>query len=305
MRLRDIQNRINGNINNLIVGKKSITKDNQNLKIDGLNQFKISFKKIEYIKIFEKDIKELRETEAIFLTNSDSISLPTNEANTFIARLNNFKIKLTTFSEGISAIIPIQSENSISIKLPKTNDLKELIDTSSKLDTIFNQLLVNEYDSSEAKLQNFDTGSEWYEILFTSSTGLWLFTKVIHAVILIQREYLKNKDLQENIRLKTITNDAYEDILSKMQELVEQEISNIKNEQAEEILTKVGTTKEEDNDYFNRVKHVIDATSKLIDKGMVFFPSSTATQEVKDTLPDFTKDLENMIPELKKLKNEQ
>ncbi|NOQ31972.1 MAG: hypothetical protein GQ570_12710 [Helicobacteraceae bacterium] len=305
MRLRDIQNRINENINNLIVGKKSITKDNQNLKIDGLSQFKISFIKIEDIKIFEKDIKELRETEAIFLTNESSISLPTNEANTFVARLNSFKIKLTTFGEGISSIIPIQSENSISIKLPKINDLKELVDTSMKLDTIFNQLLVNDYETSEAKLQNFDTGSEWYEILFTSATGLWLFTKVIHAVILLQREYIKNKDMQENVRLESITNHAYETILSQMQELAKQEINNIKDEQAEEILSKVGTTKKENNDYFNRVKHVIDETSKLIDKGMVFFPSSTATQEVKDTLPDFTKDLENMLPELKKLKNEQ
>lgn len=305
MRLRDIQNSINENIDNLIVGKKTINKDNQNLKIDGLGKFKTSFKKMEYIKIFEEDIKQLRETEAIFLTNEDSISLPTNEANTFVARLNNFKNKLTTFNEGISSIIPTQSENSISIKLPKINDLKELIDTSAKLDKIFNQLLVNHYDSSEAKLQNFDTGSEWYEIVFTSTTGLWLFTKVIHAVILIQRESIKNKDLEENVRLKSITNNAYENILSQMRELTKKDINDVKEKEIEEILSKVGTTKEEDNEYYNRVKFAIDETSKLIDKGMQFFPSSTATQEVKDTLPDFTKDLENMLPELKKIENEQ
>lgn len=305
MRLRDIQNRINENIDNLIVSKKSINQDNQNLIIDGVNKFKISFKEIEFIKIFEEDIKQLRETKAIFLTGEDSISLPTNEANTFVVRLNNFKIKLTTFNEGISSIIPAQSENSISIKLPKINDLKELIEVSTKLDKIFNQLLVNDYESSEAKLQNFDTGSEWYEILFTSATGLWLFTKVIHAVILIRREHIKNKDLQENVRLKSITNNAYEDLLSQMQELSKNEIDAIKDEQINEIMIKVGTTQKDDNEYYNRVKFAIDATSKLIDKGMEFFPSSTATQEVKDTLPDFTKDLENMLPELKKLKHEQ
>jgi len=305
MRLRDIQNRINENIDNLIVGKKPINQDNQNLKIDGLGKFKISFKKIEFIKIFEKDIKQLRETEAVFLTSEDSISLPTNEANAFVVRLNNFKIKLTTFNEGISSIIPAQSENSISIKLPKINNLKELVDTSSKLDKIFNQLLVNDYESSEAKLQNFDTGSEWYEILFTSATGLWLFTKVIHAVILMQREHIKNKDLQENVKLKSITNNAYENLLSQMQELSKKEIDAIKDEQINEIMIKLGTTQKNDNEYYNRVKFAIDETSKLIDKGMEFFPSSTATQEVKDTLPDFTKDLENMLPELKKLKHEQ
>ncbi|PNV83459.1 MAG: hypothetical protein C0627_05005 [Sulfurimonas sp.] len=305
MRLRDIQNRINENIDNLIVGKKPINQDNQNLKIDGLGKFKISFKKIEFIKIFEKDIKQLRETEAVFLTSEDSISLPTNEANAFVVRLNNFKIKLTTFNEGISSIIPAQSENSISIKLPKINNLKELVDTSSKLDKIFNQLLVNYYESSEAKLQNFDTGSEWYEILFTSATGLWLFTKVIHAVILMQREHIKNKDLQENVKLKSITNNAYENLLSQMQELSKKEIDAIKDEQINEIMIKLGTTQKNDNEYYNRVKFAIDETSKLIDKGMEFFPSSTATQEVKDTLPDFTKDLENMLPELKKLKHEQ
>lgn len=305
MRLRDIQNRINENIDNLIVGNKPINNDSQNLKIDGLEKFKTHFINIENIKIFEKDIKQLKETEAIFFTSEDSISLPKNEANRFVTRLNNLKTKLSTFNEGISSIIPTQSENSISIKLPKINDLKELVDTSAKLDKIFNQLLVNNYDSSEAKLQNFDTGSEWYEILFTSATGLWLFTKVIHAVILIQRESIKNKDLEENVRLKSTTNNAYENILSQMRELTKKDINDVKEKEIEEILSKVGTTKEEDNEYYNRVKFAIDETSKFIDKGMQFFPSSTATQEVKDTLPDFTKDLENMLPELKKLENEQ
>ena len=54
MRLRDIQNSINENIGNLIVGQKSINKDNQNLRIDGLEKFKTSFKKVGYINIFEE-----------------------------------------------------------------------------------------------------------------------------------------------------------------------------------------------------------------------------------------------------------
>lgn len=302
MRLRDIQIRINENLNNLVVGNKPINKDNQNLKVDGLHKFKSSFEKIEYIKIFVDDIKQPRETEAIFLTSEDSISLPINEAKTFASRLNNFKVKLTAFNQGIKSIIPAQDENSISIKLPKINDLKELVEISAKLDKVFNQLLVNDYESSEAKLQNFDTGTEWYEIVFTAEIGLLIFTQVIYAVILLKREHIKNKDIQENVRLKSITNNAYEKVLSQMLELSELEISNLKDTQANEILSKVGTTKEKDNEYFNRVKFAIDETSKLVDKGMEFFPSSTSTQDVKNMLPDFTKDLINMLPELKKLK---
>jgi len=87
-----------------------------------------------------------------------------------------------------------------------------------------------------------------------------------------------------------------------MQELSKKEIDDIKEEQINEIMSKIGTTQEDDNEYFNRVKFAIDETSKLVDKGMEFFPSLTSTQEVKDMLPDFTKDLENMLTELKKLK---
>ena len=46
-----LQNIINENKSNLIVGKKSINQDNQNLKVDGLIKFKDSFKIIENIKI--------------------------------------------------------------------------------------------------------------------------------------------------------------------------------------------------------------------------------------------------------------
>jgi hypothetical protein len=231
--------------------------------------------------------------------------LPANEANTFSSKLNNLKIKLSTFQQGISTIITTQNENLLNIKLPFINNLKELIEISNKLDMIFNQLLSNKNIKSDTKLESFDTGSKWYGIVFSTASGLSLFTDVIHTVILLEREMIINKSLQEDVRLKAITNDKYKIVLSQMEDLAKHDLEFLKDKQINEIISKYKISENEDPEYFSRIKFAIDETNKLINKGMEFFPSSTATQEIKDTLPDFTKNIQDMLPKIKQLENKK
>lgn len=303
MRLRDIKSIIDKYNNSLKLQLENIPNDGSNHRIKEIRMFQKALKAIEKTELFKNDIEEIKKTEALIFSTDLSIVLPRTETSRVIPKISNLVTKLVNFSEGISYVLPEQSENSISIKLPKTNNLKELIETSNRLDKIFNQLLSNSYVNEKVDLQNFDTGSEWIEIAFKTATGLWMFTKIVHAVILIERELLKNKDLKENIRLKTITNNGYENMLKQLDELTKHDIEIIKNKEIEEIMNKVGASKEKDNEYYERIKFSIDETRKLIDKGMQFFPSSVATQDVKDTLPDFTKDLEHMIPNIGQIEN--
>lgn len=303
MRLRDIKSIIDKYNNSLKIQVENIPNDSSNYRLKEIRIFQQALKAIEKTELFKSDIEEIKKTEALILSTDISIVLSRVEASKVNTKISNLITKLINFSEGISYVLPEQSENSISIKLPKTNNLKELIETSNRLDKIFNQLLSNKYIDEKVDLQNFDTGSEWIEIVFGTVTGLWIFTKIVHAVILIERELLKNKDLKENIKLKAITNSAYENILKQMEELTIHDVEIIKNKEINEIMNKLETSKEKDNEYYERIKFSIDETRKLINKGMQFFPSSVATQDVKDTLPDFTKDLEHMIPNIEQIEN--
>lgn len=303
MRLRDIKSIIDKYNNSLKIQLENIPNDSSNYRLKEIRIFQQALKAIEKTELFKSDIEEIKKTEALILSTDISIVLSRVEASKVNTKISNLITKLINFSEGISYVLPEQSENSISIKLPKTNNLKELIETSNRLDKIFNQLLSNKYIDEKVDLQNFDTGSEWIEIVFGTVTGLWIFTKIVHAVILIERELLKNKDLKENIKLKAITNSAYENILKQMEELTIHDVEIIKNKEINEIMNKLETSKEKDNEYYERIKFSIDETRKLINKGMQFFPSSVATQDVKDTLPDFTKDLEHMIPNIEQIEN--
>lgn len=303
MRLRDIQTIINESAANLMVGNVQIPKDNQNRKINNLNAFKEAFKKVEKMGIYQSDIENLMETEAIFLTHNDSISLPNGEANNFQNLLKQLQNKLFTFNIGISSIIPEQDENSISIKLPPINDLKELIDISKSLDTIFNQILVTKNNQTEAKIQNFDTGSKWIEITFTSVIGLTIFSQLIQTAILLEREQLKNKHIEEIIRREKTITDGYENILSNLNEQLKHDLDDIKNNSVDEIVKKANINLEEEPEYPARVKNSIDSIIKLIAKGMKFFPSAKATEVNKEILPDFTKELKDMLPETKQLEN--
>ena len=121
------------------------------------------------------------------MSNYESIKLPTREAtelsNSLLALVNRMNVVNSVVIE----VLPEQNENSLSIRLPDTRRLAELSDIFSKLDKIFNQLLVHKKIKGGVALQNFDTGSEWIEILFNSIKAVFIISTLAYMVILVKR----------------------------------------------------------------------------------------------------------------------
>jgi len=300
MRLRDIIQILDEYSKDVSLTVSGIPNDNSNRKVVGVRSLKVAIHSIEKTGVFDKEISELKEIEGLFKSTQDSVALPVRECDKAVKWLGNFRRKINVVNTVLNSILPEQDKNSICLKLPKINNLKELSNVASKLDKIFDQMLVNPYIEGETKLQNFDTGSEWIEVVFNTGKALGVVVSVIYASILLKREHIKNQELLEVVKNRKITNDIYqnlsEELLNKSRQMLDEEAIKIANQAG---------VKDSDKEYSRRIKYCINEISELIDKGLKFFPSSKSPSEIETKLPDFSKNsVEEMLSDVKRLPEE-
>ncbi|MCW5212995.1 hypothetical protein VU04_08800 [Desulfobulbus sp. TB] len=295
MRLRDIISVFSDYLPDIRFDTVAI--DVHNKKVSGVSRFRSALQALENTGAFEREIETIKEFKAICLTTEDTVALPAKECDQLVNLTNQLQNKVIIADVVLQAILPPQEVNSLSLKLPKINSLKELSVISSKLDNIFNQLLVNDFVKGKASLQNFDTGSEWLEIVFNSTKAVGLVASVVYAALVLKREHIKNQESLEVVRNRKIANDLYENLSNSLLE----HHKRLLEDKAKEIAADAGAD-DNDHEYIERIKFCIDELNQLIDKGLKFFPSSKSPNEVQTKLPDFSKNkLEEMLPDVKKL----
>ena len=297
MRLRDILAIFSKYSKDIIFAESGIQNDSNNKRIDGLFRFRLAIQQIENTGAFQREIEEIKNiNKTIFITHDDYTVLNKDVCSKLISLSFQMQSRLNVSVSVLSAILPPQDPNSISIKLPQIQDLKELSSISEKIDKLFEQLIVNDFVKGKVSLQNLDTGSEWLEVVFNSAQAAGVIVSVIYSVIHLQREYIRNKEFLEIARNKKITNDIYQNLSNQFLE----ENKKLLEEQAKGIAAEAGAGN--DHEYPERVKYVIKELTDLIDKGLKFFPASTSPSEIQSKLPDFTKNsIEEMLPEVKML----
>ncbi|MCW5198720.1 hypothetical protein VU06_03110, partial [Desulfobulbus sp. F3] len=268
MRLRDILAVFSRYSKDIVLTESGITNDSNNRRVEGISRFRIAIQQIENTGAFKKELEDVKNiNKTIFIAHDDSVALSKDISSKLISLSIQLHNKLNISATVLSAILPQQDQNSISIKLPKIHNLKELSNIFGKLDVIFEQLIVNDFVEGRVNLQNLDTGSEWLEVVFDSAKSIGVVVSVIYSVVRLQREYIRNKEFLEIARNKKITNDIYENLGRQLLE----ENKRLLEEQAKGIAAEAGADNE--HEYIERVKYGIKELTDLIDKGLKFFPA--------------------------------
>jgi len=296
MRLRDIQIILTENAGKIILTPKDISNDPQNKKFTNLQSFNRALRNIKATGLFPALVNEIENFESLTLVQTDDVVIPKNKAQKITQLTSKLGNQLNVFKSAITDVLPDQQENSLSLKLPKIQTLQELSEISDSLNKIFDQLLVNDEIQGSASLQNFDTGSEWLEIVFDPYKAVGLVTAMVYSYIWLKRELIKNDELVEVARNRRISNDLYQSLADELKKQTNTQFEAMIKENAQ----KAGIDSN-NHEYFERYKFCVTEIGKLIDRGLQFFPSSKSPNEIKSTLPDFTKSINNMLPEALKL----
>ena len=197
----------------------------------------------------------------------------------------------------INELIPEQKPDSMTIGLPNYEEYSQLPKFFAKINKI-NDLLFDEKNSSEVKIQNFDSGSLWIELAFNASASLVIFGG---AVSLASNCFLK---IQHHRIVKKEIDSAIEDSNQRQAikaTLTEKFISEI---QSDTKLFLESNGEKPNSERVAAVSKAIELLGDLMDQGTTFQPAYNAIESVKEEFPTIER-LLDLPTQVKNLKNQQ
>lgn len=137
------------------------------------------------------------------------------------------------------------------------------------------------------KFQNFDTGSNWLEILLDNKEAIiFLGGMVACTTKFIQESYLKFRQTQHTIKELNTDEEARKTILKSLEQTVKMQVESHASD-----LMKEFNIAESHQEYHTKLTHSIKTLAELMSKGTEIHTALNAPQETKKSFqdPDTTK----------------
>lgn len=186
-----------------------------------------------------------------------------------------------------------ETEKTINIKLPQTNELREFSITIDLLERALSEIsIIN--GGGEIKIEQLDHGSLWIIISVCSMQIVKAISKAANAALDIAKKKVELDLMKETLKRSKIETQAIESYV-KLQKTIINQLLQEYSEQLED-------QKEEDSNGLakaerrNRYKKALDELTTLISAGAEFHPSLTAAQEIIDEFPKFDHQVEFKTP---------
>jgi hypothetical protein len=286
MRLREINFIIKESIKNMtlkIVGtSRSADRFTEIKSINNITKYRQSIKKLKEVKLFNTIIESIEQTIA-YKEIGDQVNVKTDDAKSFLdfntILLNDCRRTIILIENAIEQ----QNEDSISIKLPQTDDLESISKYLHTISSLSSKILHNDRIKGEIKLLNFDTGTLWIDIALGSYVAYKLIASIAWTATVIKNKKLDIKIKEEEAKSLGLKNDNLTNLVKANKELIDLFIER--------------ETKEIDNHFFNkdsnvensqkRIKEALKDITELIEKGAEIHPSLLAPEKKKELFPNY------------------
>ena len=222
--------------------------------------------------------EELLEKDHIFSNALNVVTIDSSE-NSDIQR----KIKKIIYDSELALnfldhVVQELDEFSVSIKLPDYNDLNKIVLVMGKINEIFERTMINDYVKADIRLKMFDSGSFWIGLAMGSTVALTLLGRLVSWALTLRKKYYEGSYLKEQL-IKLKMEDAGKEYEERLLAQGKEEIEKLVNQAFKDL----GINK--DPEYFERLKLAVHEISKLVDKGVEFYPSLESSEETKSLFP--------------------
>ncbi|ETB72261.1 hypothetical protein A943_05600 [Bacillus sp. CPSM8] len=261
--------------------------------IHGLQKSLNAINELSALGFLDEDIKRFKQLGNIYYTRSpqDRIEVDAHIASQIEQNIKIVKEKLNGFITLINKSMSKQDANTISVKLPYYDSLDDLEKFTKKLNNAFQSGITNKETKGHFKLQGFDTGSMWMDILVSSPAALLIIGKIIDAAqkisinsqgFLISKAHYERIVLQNEQQKKQ--NEASDIFLAGLQKsidaITEAEIKNVTE----------GANYSQES--INEIKTSAKLFAELLHEGAQFHPSLDAPKEAIESFPEPPQSLE-------------
>ncbi|MFJ7371421.1 hypothetical protein ACIQVU_18640 [Lysinibacillus sp. NPDC098008] len=277
------------------IGKKEI---NSNLyEVSNITLINEKLSNLEKYGIFKTDLDELsQKVPTLYNYRGGAMRVNPNELAKYEKVISNINLKVDAVLKAIEVAIPPQEPNSISIKLPPYQGLKKVSRFIGDIEKILSQILPPDLNT-EVKLNNFDTGSNWIEVIVNNKESLVFIGSFVEITVLFAKKYvvslLKTKSSLDS---SSKVEQEKRDEVNKVLDTLLKEYASI---EVEKLVSDMNLTDERVGnliEYKERVSKQLIELAKYMSEGAEIHPALNAPKEVKKEFPE--------VPEIKSLSNE-
>ncbi len=263
--------------------------------LTNISAFKEFIEIIEHIEVYEEEIKYLKNS-SIYKTTHNKLELTKKEAHQILSTSNYLINSTQSLIKVFKKLLPDSNEQSISIKLPEPADFEALNKTMSIFQKTISQVVVNDEINGVTKVNNWEFGSFWIEIILGAQAAVALISSIAWSAAVISKKFNENKVLEQTVRSMEIKNDSLTDILESQKKMTSQFVEN----EAQSILDSHFSKKEPEQ--FERLKSAIKTFAKLIQEGAEIHPSLVAPEKVQNLFPNYKK-LDTITTKIKQIED--
>jgi len=184
------------------------------------------------------------------------------------------------------------SKSGIDVKLPQCNSLSEYILYLKELDFIFNRCPFFNVNDESIVFNSVDVGSTWVKFAVKLAAGATTativinnFATVVDKSVQVRSHYVSLKQQEQLLRKQNIENEALEIVLNSYKVLQKQYIQDAIKD-LKELNPEVEFKDGEEEDVAGQC---IEKMIALLDKGVEFYASIDAPEEIKVLFPPLDK----------------
>lgn len=249
---------------------------------------------IEKLGFIDNEIAELKKINTPFNVqkSQEAMVLDQGTFNMFYKNVQTIIDKCSAIKIAINTCLPKQNPLSITVGLPEIKSFEELAEFNTKLQKIFTVFLEDEAD--KVTVQNFDSGSLWTEIAFSSFIVMGSFGSLIALVsylfITIRKHKIAEMEVDELEMDQDIKRQVKQSLLAKALKEIESDVEiYLTTDHEKPTPEKIASTTRSAMLLFD-----------LLDQGTTFETAINTNKEIQDIYPSLTN--LNSLPITAKLK---
>jgi len=303
MRLSEIQFNLGGIITkeaSLVFDRPTPTSDS--IYIKNISNFKLFIQNISIFPFFQKEIDYLHNSE-LYSTTQDAISVDKRKGLSITDRAHYLLNAVEIFNRVLKSmdITKGNDDTSIFIKLPTSDDLKNLITNLSEFEKSISQIISNGTIQGELKIESWESGSFWVKLFLGSQSAVLLVGSIAWSAAVINKKYQEGNILEQQVRNLELKHESLQDLLDAQKKatqlLIKNEVEAIQSEHFGETMK---DEKNPDPEQFERLKLATKTFANLIQKGSEIHPALMVPEKANNVFPDY-KYLDTITSKIKQI----
>ncbi|WP_314587900.1 hypothetical protein [Paenibacillus terrigena] len=284
MRIREIEQIVKENFNNLEVEITGYNSTNNKYYVSNFQKTIDSIKKLSQFDFIAEEVGILKSFDFIYYNSdeADKVYVDSNTYNAVLNARNDIIKKCYTVLSLVKEALPTEeSEDSIDVKLPEYKDLNKISDFFDTLNKALEIIVVNKDINGKVQLQSFESGSLWLNIIVGAKAVKWIGI-VMEKVMEVRHKYYETEKLKAGIKSLNNVNDAQELIIKALDVQVKEFVEVKTNE----VLSD-GTIANPSPEYTARMQYSIQALAELVYQGAEIHAALGSPREIKNEYPKY------------------